>query len=266
MPFVDSEGSGVLLIHRVGKVLPGILLLLLPLMDADLEAQIPTEQELIPNGQMTGVLEEQFLRSYGPDQRVFSGIRYINNHKQSKGHKFLGEDQYQKGILRIDNRVYQNLILKYDIYNQQILLLYSLQEARPGEIIIKGDKLDGFSLGEKVFDKYYFPETDTAFFQVFEGKQVTFLYHWKKDLIPVVSLDYLGEFSKLNRISYIQIDSTNNRFRNKSTFLDYFPEHRKELKRFLRKRRMKIRQVSDSQIWEINDFVNEIMYQNSASQ
>ena len=231
-----------------------------------LEAQIPTEQELYQEGRSTGILEEEYLKSYGPDQRLINGVSYFNQHAQSTGHKFLEEDRYQMGRLLFDNRLYDQLLLKYDIYNQQVLLLFSQEGSRNKEIIVNDLRLQGFQIGFQVFRKCYFPETDTLIFQVFEGEKVSFLYHWKKNLIPIVSGNSLSEFSKPKRTSFVQIASGLFEFKNNGTFLKIFPGQRSELKKFLKSRRINLRSASERQIRELNDYCNQIIDQKPASE
>lgn len=237
-----------------------------PIVWVALEAQKPTEQELYQDGSMTGILEEEFLIKYGPDQRLINGVGYYNRHAQSTGHKFLGEDKYRLGRLTIDNRLYKDLLLKYDIYNQQVILLFSQEGSRNKEILINDIKLEGFQLGNLIFKKYYFPETDTLIFQVFEGEKVSFLYHWKKNLIPIVSGNSLSEFSKPKRTSFVQIASGLFEFKNNGTFLKIFPGQRSELKKFLKSRRINLRSASERQIRELNDYCNQIIDQKPASE
>ena len=264
-PLVTGN-SGVSISHRIWKYQISFLCMLLPLAHSGLRAQIPTEQELFSNGQIPSILAEQYLQTYGPDQNLIRGIGYINEHRQSKGHKFLGEDEYQEGSLEIGNRVYGNLLLKYDLYNQQILLLYRRHGGSTVEIIVGGHMLEGFRLGNRVFRIYDFPEADPAFFQEFKGEKIDFLYHWKINLIPVVSSDYMSEFSEIKRTSYMQIDSVYYEFRNKKTFLEHFPDHRADIKKFLKRRQILIRHASEPQIRELHNFCNSIMAPNPFSQ
>jgi len=182
--------------------------ILFNLMTTSLFAQKPSEQELFENGDEIVQLENDFRNKYGPDQRLINGKRYYNQHMWSTGHKFLGEDEYQPGELVIDNHSFNNLQLKYDIYNQHVLLLHGKEGVGYNEIIINSLKLDEFHLGDKVFEKCYFPETDTLLLQVYKGKQLTFLYHWWKELIPKIRGQYnVSEFSLPKRKSYVLLPS-----------------------------------------------------------
>lgn len=258
--------SGGWILRCIGKDLVVILFLFLPFLEIALEAQKPTEQELYQNGSMTGIIEEDFLNIYGSDQRLINGIHYYNQHLQSTGHKFLGEDKYQEGRLWIDNRLYSDVLLKYDIYNQQVLLLDYQETSSNKELIINHLKLQAFQLGDRVFKKLDISGTDTLIYQVFEGDQVTFFYHWKKNLIPIVKENSLSEFSNLHKVSYVQSASGLFEYKGNSSFYKIYPGQRQELKKFFKQRKINLRYASEKQILEFHSYCNQILNQKSASE
>ncbi len=73
--------------------------------------------------------KEYFDVSYGYDPNLVNGIRYLNLYPNSDGHQFLAEDQFYNGSLVIGNTEYEDVDLKYDICNQNIILQVS-----PGRI------------------------------------------------------------------------------------------------------------------------------------
>ena len=155
-----------------------ICMLQLVMYAGSLLAQKTSEQELYGGNQALEQLERDLRGLYGADQVLINGVEYYNEHARSKGHKFYGEDRYQRGRLVIEHKVYDDVLLKYDIYNQQVLMLSSQGSARDREIIINGLWLKEFSLGNRVFRKYYFPGRDTLLYQVYKGSYIDFLVHW----------------------------------------------------------------------------------------
>jgi len=236
------------------------------LTQATLKAQESAEQELYGNRQMILQLEQDFIDQYGTDQMLINGVGYYNEHNRSSGHKFYGDDRYQGGRLITGGRMYDGVLLKYDIYNQQLLLLTNQGAARDKEIIINGMRLTEFNLGGRSFRKLYFPETDTLFFQVFEGNHVTLLFHWHKILIPVVSGGTsISEFSKPKKNPYILTEDGIRSFSTNKSFISLFPEQRLDLKKFMRSRRIRIRTATERQIRELHQYVNRMFGQNPAT-
>ena len=232
-----------------------------PLLNSSLTAQIQSEDSIYGNESEIAQLEEYFLERYGPDQKLYSGARYYNVHLKSSGHKFLGEDLYQQGKLVIDNRLYDSVQLKYDVFTQQVLLLFEKPGYGTDEIIVNNLRLEEFHLGEKVFKKRFFPETDTLFFQVFEEKYLTILYHFQKEIIMRTTYRNALEFTQSKRRSYVSIPSGLYNFNSTRSFIKLFPEHRSELKAYKREHKIQIRWASDNQIRELIEYCNQIMNQ-----
>ena len=229
-------------------------------MTTTMSAQEPGEKELLGDNYDIVQLENDFREMYGPDQKLINGKQYHNLHVRSTGHKFFGEDEYQKGKLLIDNSLYNDVQLKYDIYNQQVLLLFKQFDIAQKEIIVNDLKLREFQLGDMIFKKCYFPETDTLLFQVFKGEQLTFLYHWHKNSIPVAEGAHsLSEFGDPLRKSYVLTPDGLHRFRNARSFVAAFPQYRSALMKFLRKNKIRLTKASNQQIWELHGYCNQLM-------
>jgi len=267
MLVISPGDPGIRLLRWFGNGFVLFYWILFHLTFTPLLAQKPSEQELFENGDGIVRLENDFRNKYGPDQRLINGKRYYNQHLWSTGHKFLGEDKYQPGELMIDKHKFNNLQLKYDIYNQQVLLLHGKEGVGYNEIIINSLKLNEFQLGDKVFEKCYFPETDTLLLQVYKGKQITFLYHWWKELIPKIRGQYnVSEFSLPKRKCFVLLPSGVYEFSNARSFAKIFPEHRSELLKFMRDKDIRLKKASYNQILELHQFCNQILDQSFASQ
>jgi hypothetical protein len=238
---------------------------LVALISTPLTAQIQGEDNDTGDENTIARLEHFFLERYGPDQNLYNGARYTNLHLQSDGHKFLGEDRYQYGKVIFDGRKYDSLQLKYDIYNQQVLLLFPKPDERSDELIINNLRLDEFHLGDKVFRKYYFPETDTLFFQVFEAKDLTILYHFRKDIINRATQRSMLVFTQSKRRGYLSIPSGLYKLGNNRSFAKLFPEYRTDLMAFMRGRKIKIRWASDIQIEWLLAYYNQLNNQSAGT-
>ena len=208
-------------------------------------------------------LEQFFSERYGPDQKLYNGVRYYNLHELSEGHKFLGENRYQEGKVVIDGQLYDNLQLKYDIYKQQVILLFEKPGSGYDEIIINNLRLEEFQLGGKVFRKYYFPETDTLLFQVHEGQDLLILNHFYKRWIWRPEKRSMSEFSLPKRRTFILIPSGLHEISNNRSFAGLFPEQKKALMTFLRGEKIKIRRANDLQLQKILVYCNQIMNQSA---
>jgi hypothetical protein len=164
-----------------------LIFLILAAFHYTLKAQQPGENFIAE-------LDELVAESYGPDQHLINGIEYINLHIRSEGHKFLAEDKFYRGRVVIDKKVYKDVFLKYDIFNQQVLLLIQHPSGGNKQIILNNIRIDEFEINGRIFHKYTFPHTGTLFYQVIGNDEMACLYHFKKQEIskPITSTGSLN--------------------------------------------------------------------------
>ncbi len=225
---------------RVRLKICKLFILLSFLTVCQLEAQHPAEKTI-------SELDAYFREKYGPDQSLVKGVRYYNEHLKYEGHKFFGEDRFTKGSLDLENREFTNVYLKYNLYEQQIILKYSYSDKVYNEIIISNTLIREFELDGRVFRKCKLTDTDTLFFQVLEAAGMTCYYHWTKTFSNTITDRYsLGEFSSQERKSYLLWQSTLHPFKGARSFSRIFPEYRSEILKYIRKKNINVRKATDA--------------------
>lgn len=60
----------------------------------------------------------------GFNQNLINGYQYINSYPNAKGHAFFYKDEFLQGKININNKEYNKVYLKYDVYGQKVLLKY----------------------------------------------------------------------------------------------------------------------------------------------
>ena len=126
--------------------------------------------------------KKYFDQSYGPDYNLINGIKYLYLYSAVIGHPFFGGTRFHIGSLVMANGEYQDIYLKYDIYNQNMILQYSPFTGGTDQILLKNEFIHEFKIDGKLFRKYSFSETGTRFFQVVTSGKIYCLYQWEKDL------------------------------------------------------------------------------------
>jgi len=208
-----------------------------------------------PDAASVKELNNSFLESYEPDQNVFRGVRYFNLQYGYKGHKFFMEDEFVKGELILDNGIYKDVFMKYDLYDQQLILQAMSQSKKAyNEIIVTDSRLMGFDMDGRSFRKLYFPETDTLIFQVIGQGDPVCLYHWHKE-VHTNSYKLISplEFSEMIRKSYVVVNSGLHSFGRARSFAKIFPDHRGEIMKYIRREKIRILKSGDD---EMNELIN----------
>jgi len=199
--------------------------------------------------------------SYGPDYNLINGIKYLYLYSNIGGHPFFGENQFYTGSLVISNREFQDVSLKYDLYNQNMILQYSPFTGGSNQILLKNEFIHEFKIDGKLFRKYSFPETGTRFYQVVTSGKIYCLYYWKKELNFSTLSSY--NFSPQKKESYIVMNSKPYRFKNKKQFRKLFPvQHQKEIKQFIRNNKIRLKNESDNNMRRLLELCNQLTENN----
>ncbi len=204
--------------------------------------------------------EKYFYLSYGPDYNLINGIKYLNLYPTVIGHPFFGENQFYTGRLVIADREYQDVYLKYDIYNQNIILRYSRVAGGTAQILLHNEFIHEFKIDGKRFRKYSFSETGTRFYQVVTSGKLYCLYHWEKVLnYSPTSTSSLYNFTPQKKEAYIVMNGKLYRFKSKKQFLKLFPvQHQKEIKQFIRNNKILLKNESDGNMRRLLEFCNQL--------
>jgi len=199
-------------------------------------------------------------RVYGLDQTLCNGKKYLYAPPPgTRGHQYLLTSFYTPGSVTIKGKCYQDVMLNYDILNQQLLLQYA-NDVNPFNVIeVSKAWLSGFSLGRLNFELLIFGK-DTCFYQVLGAGQVKILYFWRKILnLDLVIGSYVFNFTPAIKDSYILKDGKLRPFRNKRTLVAIFdPARRQEIKSYIRKHKIKVKKATDETMAELITFIGNL--------
>ncbi len=219
-----------------------LAILILAAIHGILSAQEPAENIIVQ-------LDSLVTESYGPDQHLINGIEYVNLHLWYTGHKFLDEDKFYEGRVVIDNKAYNDVFLKYDIYNQQVLLATRHQSGGYKPIILNTLRIDEFEINGRIFRKYTFPGAGTLFYQVITEGEMTCLYHFKKGEVErPLDIYNVSGFTDQVKKSYLYWQSELHDFKGSRSFTRIFPDHQSQIRSFIHQNRWRVRKLDDSQM------------------
>ena len=239
--------------HKAGCIHSRVLtFLILAVLHCTLNAQQP-------DANIIAELNDLVTESYGPDQHLISGIEYVNLHIRSDGHKFLDEDKFYEGRVVIDNKVYKDVFLKYDIFNQQVLLLIQQPTGGHKQIILNNLRIDEFEINGRIFHKYTFPHTEGLFYQVIGNHEMACFFHFIKQEIPRAIDQYtLSEFTDRQKKSYIYLQSELHEFKGNRSFVRIFPNHIPQIKAYIRQNKLRVRKLNDAQMYWLISYCNSL--------
>jgi len=211
-----------------------------------------------PDPKVIDQLNAYFDQAYGLDQKLISGVQYYNKYSRALGNEFLDSDEFVKGRLVINGMEYNDVNIRYDIYNQRINHQFNYTSSTVNTVILEKYKIDEFEMNDMIFRKIFFPESDTSFFQIVAEGKISCLYYWYKNLTLQTSLRNVYEFSEPRRKCYLLIDSTIFRYKGKETFLKVFPESKSEVRKYLSQNKIRLRHAPDPIVAKLINYCNSL--------
>ncbi len=203
---------------------------------------------------------------YKSDQVLVNGLYYDNYYRNAIGHPFLFEDVFYKGTVVYQNIQYKDLDMKYDIYGQELLLSYVLDD-RNIRFIPLNEFISEFSLNEMYFKKYSFPGMAPGFYQVIaDYGDIKCLYYWFKKRTESSHFRVITsyQFYKSEKTRYLVLDNKLLKYRNKFSFIRLFPqEKRYDIRKFLKSENIKISKSDDDSIRKLINYCHKCLNQNS---
>lgn len=199
-------------------------------------------------------LKDYFDHSYGADYNLLNGKKYYRLYFNTIGHPFFNEDQFTKGSLLINGVLYEDVLIKYDIYNKQVVLQRNGQWGQIEQLILTKEFIDEFTLDGKLFRKMSFPETGTRFFQIVNTGEAPCFLLWGKTM-SIEGATLITHFTQQKGEIYLLVSDQLNLIRNISSLIEIFgKQNSREIRRFKRRHKVSFRKVSDESLRELVNY------------
>ncbi len=197
---------------------------------------------------------------YGPFTSLINGEEYYYPYRQALGDPFFPVHDHNKASVRINGKVYENQQIKYDIYNNLVVLDFNDMNGALKSIILRSEWLDYFVLGNILFKKFRDEHGSERFGQVIYEGDITCFYLWTKRYQPNTRFgESRYSFSDPFRHSFILLNGELRPYNGRHSFLKCFPvKDRPYIKTYLKKNRVRIRRASDADMSLLMEFINQI--------
>lgn len=232
------------------------LILVLLLSNYGLNAQVDSSEQLLFNQILLAAEKE-----YGINQELINGPLYENESQNINGIPYLLSYYTNQGGVVYRGKPYSNLNLRYDIYNQQLLLIY-LFDNLEYKLHLQKEFITEFSIENRKFIHEAFGgDGDEKFYQVI-GKDfpIKMLYFWQKGLSNVYANNPdIKMFSPEQKETFILRNNELLGFKGNNSFTRQFSSQSKAtIKKYLRNKNLKIKQAKDYEMELLIEFINNI--------
>jgi len=197
--------------------------------------------------------------AYGSDQNLIHGIKYYNLNSRSRGHKFLGEDMFYKGKVSLDGKKYSDILIKYDIYNQHVILEHEDLLGNIHQIVLNTLRVKEFEFNDRIFYRKNFPGHGSMYLHpVVRGDLECYIRYWKELLPAVGGKQSVFQFTGTKRKFFLVRNDDVHVFTNAPSLLRIFPGQRGELRSYLIRNKLIIKWADDEDIMNLIQFCEQV--------
>ena len=233
---------------------------------------ILNSQQIIPlhytGGQgMIGVYQEKI---YSP-RAFIDGKNYYPYYLNAKNIPLLRDEERRSARLTINGRSYDNLVLKYDTYTDDIIytddsLIY---DNRVRQVALNKYKVSSFDLifsYDTMFFRFFSKTIDSTFnlpegfYEVASSGKVTCLIRHRSyatKVAPGYNAASLRDYVYKPE-NYIRTDTDFVRITSRRQFTELFGEHSHDINRYLQSRRINISKADKRQIIEVLKYFEKL--------
>ena len=220
--------------------------ILLPVIFADLSCAQPGDD---PHAFLTDA-KASAISSYDnliKDQlALFNGVEYVKYDLGFSGHPFFLDDYYAEGTIEYDDMVYHNIPLKYDVVEDKVLVEYYNQAGYLRGLILEYHKVSAFTYEGHQFVKINagnpVGSLKEGFYDMLLDGEVSIYASRKKQIDKVVKNGKMSiKFVDLDQF-FVELADNTYKVSNKSTLLQLFEDHKKELKQYIKANRLDLKQ------------------------
>ncbi|MEX0981498.1 MAG: hypothetical protein WD577_10275 [Bacteroidales bacterium] len=230
------------------------LLLFLVLANNNVNAQVDSSQQVLFN-HIYLVAEKE----YGINQELINGLLFENISRDIIGTPYFLNYYSNQGSVIYRGKQYLYLNLRYDIYDQQVLLIYLFNNVEY-KLYLQKDFISEFNIENKEFIIKAFGTNDKAkIYQVIGGDlPIKILYFWEKGIINLHNNNSdVKRFSSGQKETYILFNNKLVSFnRNRSFTRKFLPKSKTAIKKYFRKNKIKIKIANDDEMEQLIEFIN----------
>jgi len=231
------------------------LILFLSLANNAVNAQVDSSQQVLFN-QIYSAAEKE----YGINQELINGLLFENKNQDAIGHPYFLNYYSNQGSVIYRGKHYSNLNLRYDIHDQQVLLIYVFDSVEY-KLHLQKEFITEFTIENKKFISEAFGASEDAiFYQVIgEGFPIEILRFWEKGLSNIYANNSDEKMFSENNETFILFNNKLVSFNGNRSFTQKFSSRSKTaIRKFFRKNKTKVKHANDFEMELLVEFINTL--------
>lgn len=190
---------------------------------------------------ISNISEQDTLKE---NQTLYSGKVWKNMYRRVNGDQFLFTNYFLPGTVSIDGKTFKNLLIRYDIYSEEIMIPVNREEI----VQLNKEMIDSFSITfeNKVY-RFIKIQEDTLnglkgykdYFNVLYKKESALYIKYKKEISPDITDKSDGEFIESHKV-YLVKDKTAYPIMTKNDLYNALNIDKVQIKNWLKSNKLKV--------------------------
>lgn len=168
---------------------------------------------------------------YGIDDVLANGKIYRQLHSGTNSHPFYNEDSWQVGSILINGKYFENVLLKYDLELDQVIIRNMLPSGTFTHILLSEKQVDEFTIGTHHFikaTKLSDDESMDGYVELVHKQEPYFFIKYKKTYNPTSN----KVFYEKKPLCFLCVNGHLKRVSNRKAFIGFFSPYEKEIRQY----------------------------------
>jgi hypothetical protein len=200
----------------------------------------------------------------GKDYRLVNGRIYTQPFMKAYGHPFFKDVHWMSGSVSVNGKTFTGLQLNYDIFNDQLIFLDESPDGSKKIILLNKDQVKGFTIEDHSFIKLEPLDinniSESQYYEFLVGGKISLLKKWDKEFESNATQEYpKGKFSDTKSTRLILKNRQLFKINSSTALLKVCGDKKEEMKKFLRKNKINVRQGSDQKLIGLIKYYNSLI-------
>ena len=239
------------------------LFLFLTMLPLFVSAQNEQENSISnPSDQGLANAIKTYKDAIGNNSMIMTGSYYNDTNSGIGGHPFYMINIWTTGTVVYEGQRYDNMEIRYDIYDDIILIKYIDQQGRVRPIQLQSSKVEEFIMMDHHFI-HIVEDTSSVlnagFFDLLHaGENATLLAKRRKEISRTSNIENLVKEYYENDKWYVKFGHNYYEIKSKKSLLEVFSERKDEVKVYLKKNKAAFRKDQEKQFKEAVQYYNSL--------
>ncbi|MCD4696583.1 MAG: hypothetical protein K8S16_10125 [Bacteroidales bacterium] len=202
---------------------------------------------------------------YGSNDLLVNGQIYIPTKSQALGHPYFNSNDWANGMLFIAGNLFPDVVLKYDIEQDVFVLKNKNRKGGNQYISLQKGLVDTVEIEGHLFinSALILPESRNLGYVelIFRGDFLFFIKYVKQYKKVYSDTKPYGEYTRQQSVHYIYQDGRIDKLPTKKAFISHFAEHKKAIKKYFKKNKIKYNNASPRQVRKLLTYCNDLQKQ-----